>query len=80
MQYIIALWKQDREVTKKESTEIKFWNKTRRVCEEYDCYLDEDRPFKRTRQQGDKYEKLVVTSEHIRFKVKLLHVVKRLRR
>ena len=47
----------------------------RRVFEEDGCYLDEYHPFKRARRQGEKYENLVVTSEHIIFKVKLLHVV-----
>ena len=47
----------------------------RRVCEEDDCYLDEDRPFKRDRRQGEKYENLVVTSDHIVFKGILIHVV-----
>ena len=74
---VIYLRKQDRGFMKKESTEIKFNNKTRRFCEEGDCYLDEDRPFKRSRRQGDKYENLVVTSDHIRCKFKLLNVVQR---
>ena len=64
-----------------------FWNKrggsqrkglqieNRCVWEEYDWYLYKDRPLKRARRQGEKDEKLVVTSDHIRFKIKFLHVV-----
>ena len=56
----------------KGSTEIKFRNKMRRVCENYDCYLDKNCSLKRDRLQEDKNEYLVVTSDHIRFKGKLL--------
>ena len=40
----------------------------RPVCEEDDSYIYKDRPFKRVRCQGEKDEKLVVTSDHIIFK------------
>ena len=63
---------------KKSYTEKKIRNKTRRVCEEDDCYLDEYRPFKRARRKGEKDENLVVTSDHIRLKVKFLHVLQRI--
>ena len=53
---------------KKGPTERKFRNIMRCVCEEYDCYLDQDRPFKRARRQGEKDEGLVVTGDHIIFK------------
>ena len=49
----------------------------RRVCEEDYWYLDEDRPFKRSRRQGEKDENLVVTSYRIILKEKLLHVLQR---
>ena len=49
----------------------------RRVCEEDDCYIDKARPSKRAHRQGYKDENLVVTSENIRFRGKLLLVVKR---
>ena len=60
MQSVIDIHKQDRDVMKKASTNITFRNKMRPVCEEDDCYLDKDRPFKRVRRQGDKYEKLLL--------------------
>ena len=66
------------EVTKKGSTERKFRNKMRRVCEEGDCYLDEYHPFKRSFRQGDKDEDLVVKGDKIEFKGKFCHVVQML--
>ena len=70
IQSVIAIWKQKRYVMKKGSTDIKFRNKIRHVSEEDECYLDEDYPFKRTSLQGDKYDNLVITNDHIRFKEK----------
>ena len=55
MQSVIDIHKQEREFTKKGYTDRKFKNKTRRVCEEDDFYLDEGRPFKRSHHQGEKY-------------------------
>ena len=54
MQSVIDIRKQQRGVMKKCYTEKKSRNKTRRVCEEDDCYLDEYRPFKRSRRQVQK--------------------------
>ena len=75
---VIPICKKEREFTKKSSTERKFRNIMRRVCEEDDWCIDKYRPFKRPRRQGDKYEELVVTRDHIRFKEKWIHVVKRI--
>ena len=60
--------KQDRGFINRVSTKSKFKNKMRRVFEEYDCYLDGYRPFKRACHQGDKYEDLFITSDYITFK------------
>ena len=73
MHYVISIRKQEREVIKKGSTERKFSNKMRHVCEEDNFYLDEYCPFKRACFRGD--EDLVVTCDHVKFKGKLLHVV-----
>ena len=75
MQSVINIWKQDRGGIKKGYTDRKFRNKMRCVYEDDEFYLDKYRPFKRSRLQGEKYENLVVTSDHIKFKGKLLHVV-----
>ena len=77
MRSIIDIRKQERGVMKKSSTKRKFRNKTRRVCEEVDCYLHGYLPFKRTRRQGEKDENLVVTSDHIIFKGNFLHMMQR---
>ena len=71
---MIDIHKQEMEVIKKGSTETKFRNKTRHVCEEDDCYLDNDSPIKRSRRQGEKDENLFVTNDHIIFKRKFLHL------
>ena len=60
MQSVIDIHKQDRDVMKKASTNITFRNKMRPVCEEDDCYLDKERPFKRARRQAEKYETLLL--------------------
>ena len=78
MQSIIAIWKQAREVTKKGSTERKLWNQIRIIYEEDYCYLDKYSLFKRDRRQEEKDENLVITSNHIIFKRKILHSVQRL--
>ena len=52
MQYMIAFQKKERVVMYKGSTERKFRNKIRHVCEEDDCYLDKCRPFKISHRQG----------------------------
>ena len=75
MQYVIDIRKQESGVMNKAYIERKFRNKMRRVCEEDYRYLDKDCTFKIPRRKGDKYENFVVTSDHIRFKGKLLHVV-----
>ena len=75
MQSVITIQKQDKQFTKKGSTERKFRNKIKRVCEEDDWYLDKDRPFERSCRKGKKDENIVVTSYHIIFKGKFLHVV-----
>ena len=49
----------------------------RHVNEEDDCYLDEYFLFKRYHRQGEIDEDLVVTSDQIKFKEKILHVVQR---
>ena len=77
MQSVIDIWEKDRDVTKIGSTERKFRNKMRRICEEDDCYLDKDCTFKRDLRKGDNDEELVVTSDHIKLKGKLLYVVQR---
>ena len=41
-------------------------------------YIDKGYPLKRAYHQEDKYEDLLVTSDHIKFKVKFLLVVQRL--
>ena len=51
--------------------------KPRLVCEEDDCYIGRYRPFKRVLHQGDKYENIIITSDHIIFKGKFLHLVQR---
>ena len=76
---MIAIQKQYMEVTKKGCTERKFRNKTGRVCEEEDCYLEKYCTFKRSHSQGEIYEKLVVKIDHIIFKRKFLHVVQKVR-
>ena len=74
---MIDIWEKDRDVTKIGSTERKFRNKMRRICEEDGCYLDKDCTFKRDLRKGDNDEELVVTSDHIKLKGKLLYVVQR---
>ena len=78
MQSVITIRKQEREVMNKRSTNRKPRNKMRRVCEKDYCYLDEYHPLKISRHQGEKDEDLVVTSDKIILKGKLLHVVQRL--
>ena len=78
IQYVIAIQRQYMEVMKKGSTERKFRNKMRRVCEEGDCYLDKYHPIKRSFRHGDKDEDLLVTGDKIKFKVKFRDVVQRL--
>ena len=75
IQSVTSIQKQDREDIYKGYIERKFSNKMRHVCEEDYRYLDKDCTFKIPRRKGDKYENFVVTSDHIRFKGKLLHVV-----
>ena len=75
MQSVISIQKKYSEIMNKGSIERNFRNKIRRVCKEYDCYIDKYFPFKRPRRQGEKYENLVVTIYHIILKGKLLHVV-----
>ena len=58
MQFVIAIWKQQRKVTNKESTDSKYRNKMRRVCGEDGCYLQEDIPFQRARLPVEKDETL----------------------
>ena len=58
MQFVIAIWKQQRKVTNKGSTDSKYRNKMRRVCGEDGCYLHEDIPFKRARLPVEKDETL----------------------
>ena len=77
MHYVIDISEQDKGVTKKGYIERKYTNKTRRVSEEDECYLDEYSTFKRTHYQGENDEELLFTSEHIIFKRKLFHGVKR---
>ena len=52
----------------------------RHVCEEDDFYLEKDCPFKIDRSQGYINEEFVVTSDHIKFKGKFLHVLYRVRK
>ena len=66
------------EFTKKGSIENKIRNKMSRFYQGGDRYIDEDFPFKRACLQGEKDENIFVTSDHIIFKRKFLHVVKRL--
>ena len=50
----------------------------RHFCEEDGCYIDEYCNFKRACRHGYKDQNIVVTSDHIIFKGRSLHVVKRL--
>ena len=47
----------------------------RRVCEEYDCYINDYRPFKIALSHRERYEGLAVTIDHVKSKGKFLHVV-----
>ena len=75
---MIDIHKQEMEVIKKGSADTKFRNKTRHVCEVDNWYLDKDSPLKKSCHQIEIYEDLIVTSDHIKFKGKLLHVVWRI--
>ena len=74
---MVAIRKQNRQVTKKGSIEMKLRNKTICVCEEDDCYIYGYYSFKRASCQGERYKYLFVTSNHVKFKVKLLLMVQR---
>ena len=77
MQSIITIQKQERDIIKKGFTQSKFNDKTRCICEQYDFYLYEDHPFKRSRYQEEKDEDLVITGGNIKFKGKFPYVVQR---
>ena len=77
MQSVVDISKQEKDITKKGSTERKLINKIKRVCEEDDCYLYKYFPFKISSHRRDKYEDLVVTSDHVKFNRQLLHVEKK---
>ena len=53
MQSVIDVLKQEKEATKKRSTDSRFMNRTRLVCEEDDFYLDKYFPFKRSHNKGE---------------------------
>ena len=61
VQSVKAVLKQEKEFMKERSTDGKFRNKSRVVCERYDCYIYKYLPSKRTCRQGEKYEELFVT-------------------